>query len=426
MSHAKLRFKQAKEVIPGGVNSPVRSFKGVGGVPLFMSKAAGPFVWDADGRQYIDCIGAWGPMILGHGHAKVVQAIQQQAELALCLGAPTENETKLARMICELVPSIEQIRMVNSGTEAAMSAVRLARGYTKRDLIVKFAGCYHGHVDALLVKAGSAALTAGVPDSAGIPASFTQHTLIGRYNDLEHVKTLFKQYGEQIAAVILEPIAGNMNCILPVSGFLSGLRELCTDYGSVLIFDEVMTGFRVHPSGAQGLFDQQPDLSIFGKIIGGGMPVGAFGGRRDIMMHLAPEGPVYQAGTLSGNPIAVAAGLATLQQLQSDGLYDRLTATTTKLMAGMRAAAIQHGVAFTTNHVCGMFGLFFTDSDEVDSYEGVVTGRLEQFRSFFHHMLAAGVYLAPSSFESGFLSVSHDDEIIARIINAAEQAFSQL
>lgn len=426
MDHSKLRFKQAKEVIPGGVNSPVRSFQGVGGVPVFMSKAAGPFIWDADDRQYIDCIGAWGPMILGHGHAEVIRAVQQQIELAFSLGTPTENETKLARMICTLVPSVEQIRMVNSGTEAAMSAIRLARGYTGRDLILKFAGCYHGHVDALLVKAGSGALTAGVPDSAGVPASFTQHTLIGQYNDLEHIKMLFKQHGEQIAAVILEPIAGNMSCILPVSGFLSGLRELCTAYGSVLIFDEVMTGFRVHPGGAQGLFNQHPDLSIFGKVIGGGMPIGAFGGRRDIMMHLAPEGPVYQAGTLSGNPVAVAAGLATLQQLQSDGLYDSLTAATTKLMIGLRAAANQHGIAFTTNHVCGMFGLFFTDSNEVNSYDVVVASRLEQFRSFFHHMLAAGVYLAPSLFESGFLSTSHDDEIIARIITAADQAFSQL
>ncbi len=419
-------FERAKAVIPGGVNSPVRSFQSVGGTPVFMARAQGAFLWDTSGREYIDCIGSWGPMILGHGNQQVIQAVQQQLELALSFGAPTEQETRLAEVICRMVPSVDLVRMVNSGTEASMSAIRLARGYTRRDYIIKFAGCYHGHVDALLVKAGSGALTAGVPDSGGVPKSFTRHTLIARYNDPEQVKSLFRRYGDEIAAVIVEPIAGNMGCVLPEPGFLSSLEDLCTHYGSLLIFDEVMTGFRVHPAGAQGLYGCRPDLTVFGKIIGGGLPVGAFGGRQDIMSHLAPEGSVYQAGTLSGNPVAMTAGLATLEQLQKEGVYAALTDRTHQLVTGLRLAAERHQIPFSASCVCGMFGLFFTQADKVTDYESVQSTDIGLFRSFFHYMLEAGIYLAPSPFESGFLSTAHDSEIVMRILEASDEAFGKL
>lgn len=427
ISHSRACFAEARKVIPGGVNSPVRSFRGVKGHPLFMSRGQGALLWDVDGNEYVDCIGSWGPMILGHAHPDVVQAVQEQLGRALSIGAPTEQETEIAQLICSSVPSVDQVRMVNSGTEAAMSAIRLARGYTGRNKILKFEGCYHGHVDSLLVKAGSGALTMGVPDSAGVPAGLVQDTLTAAYNNTEQTQEVFEGFGNQIAAVIVEPIAGNMNCVLPAPGFLETLRTLCDKHGSLLIFDEVMTGFRVHPGGAQGLYGQTPDISIFGKIIGGGLPVGAFGGRRDIMAHLAPEGPVYQAGTLSGNPIAVAAGLATLRCLQQQqGVYESLSKMTTYLVAGLREAAEHHNLALATNQVCGMFGIFFTEAAEVTSYKAVMASRTEQFNAFFHYMLNEGVYLAPSAFEAGFLSTAHDQGIIDRIIKAADRAFGKL
>lgn len=425
-SHSRACFDEALAVIPGGVNSPVRSFQGVGGTPLFMERAKGALLWDVDGNEYVDCIGAWGPMILGHGHPDVVQAVREQAGMALSLGTPTEQETELAQLICQLIPSVDQIRMVNSGTEAAMSAIRLARGYTGRDRILKFEGCYHGHADSVLVKAGSGALSMGVPDSAGVPASVAADTLTARYNDLQQVQAIFERFGDEISAIILEPVAGNMGCIPPAQGFLPGLRALCDDHGSLLIFDEVITGFRIHPGGAQGLYEQTPDLSIFGKIIGGGLPVGAFGGRRDIMARLAPTGPVYQAGTLSGNPIAVAAGLATLRYLQQADPYPSLAAATTHLVERLHEVATGHGIALASNHLCGMFSLFFTDAKAVHDYAAVVASQTDRFRVFFHHMLDRGVYLGPSAFESSLLSIAHDEAVIERVVDAASYAFARL
>lgn len=390
-----------------------------------MASAEGAYLTDVDGQKYIDCIGSWGPMILGHTHPDVVSAVQTQAARALSFGAPTEGETKIAQMICALVPSVEQVRLVSSGTEAAMSAIRLARGFTGRDKILKFEGCYHGHVDALLVKAGSGALTLGVPDSAGVPATLVQDTLIGRFNDIEQVQTLFADVGHQIAAIIVEPIAGNMGCVLPKPGFLEGLSALCEEYSSLLIYDEVMTGFRVHQGGAQVLYGQQPDITIFGKIIGGGLPVGAFGGRTDIMSALAPEGPVYQAGTLSGNPLTVAAGLATLRCLTNQS-YSRLARATEQLMAGLRASAARFHIPVVTQHACGMAGLFFTEASEVTTYEQVIACDAERFRRFFHAMLEENIYLPPSMFESMFLSFAHDEDVVQRIVAASEIAFAKL
>jgi glutamate-1-semialdehyde 2,1-aminomutase len=419
-------FEEASRYIPGGVNSPVRAFRGVGGEPVFIARAAGARIESADGRQYIDYVGSWGPMILGHAHPEVIRAVQEKAADGLSFGAPTEIETVLARKVIELVPSIELVRMVSSGTEATMSAIRLARGYTDRDTIVKFEGCYHGHSDSLLVKAGSGALTLGVPTSPGVPADFARHTTTLPYNDIAALEECFAAMGGEIACVIVEPVAGNMNCVPPVPGFLEKLRELCTRHGAVLIFDEVMTGFRVARGCAQELYGIRPDLTTLGKIIGGGMPVGAFGGRREIMERLAPLGPVYQAGTLSGNPVAMAAGLVTLEGLSVPGFHDRLAARTTQLVTGLESAAKEAGIAFTTNHVCGMFGMFFSDAAPVTRYEQVMRCDVERFKRFFHAMLDAGIYLAPSAFEAGFISAAHGDAEIEATLDAARKAFRRL
>ena len=417
-------FAQAQRYIPGGVNSPVRAFKGVGGDPLFIARAEGAYIYDTDGRRYIDYVSSWGPMIAGHAQPKVVRAVQAAAAGGVSFGAPTELETRLARRICELVPSIELVRMVNSGTEATMSAIRLARGYTGRDYIVKFEGGYHGHSDSLLVKAGSGALTLGVPSSAGVPAALAALTLTLPYNDSEAVRAAFQQHGREIAGVIVEPVAGNMSCVPPVPGFLQILRELCTAHGSVLIFDEVMTGFRVARGGAQALYGIQPDLTTLGKIIGGGMPVGAFGGRREIMEQISPLGPVYQAGTLSGNPLAMAAGLATLELLDAPEFYAQLEGRTRQLAEGLRNAARSAGVALSVNHACGMFGLFFSGAPQITNYTQVMAGDAEGFKRFFHAMLAEGVYLAPSAFETGFVSAAHSQADIEVTVAAARKAFA--
>ncbi|MDE1887453.1 MAG: glutamate-1-semialdehyde 2,1-aminomutase [Gammaproteobacteria bacterium] len=419
-------FAQAQRYIPGGVNSPVRAFKGVGGDPLFIARAEGAYIYDTDGRRYIDYVSSWGPMIAGHAQPKVVRAVQAAAAGGVSFGAPTELETRLARRICELVPSIELVRMVNSGTEATMSAIRLARGYTGRDYIVKFEGGYHGHSDSLLVKAGSGALTLGVPSSAGVPAALAALTLTLPYNDSEAVRAAFQQHGREIAGVIVEPVAGNMSCVPPVPGFLQILRELCTAHGSVLIFDEVMTGFRVARGGAQALYGIQPDLTTLGKIIGGGMPVGAFGGRREIMEQISPLGPVYQAGTLSGNPLAMAAGLATLELLDAPEFYAQLEGRTRQLAEGLRDAARSAGVALSVNHVCGMFGLFFSNAPRITDYTQVMACDAAGFQRFFHAMLAQGVYLAPSAFEAGFVSAAHSEADIEATVVAARKAFAQI
>ena len=419
-------YTEACKYIPGGVNSPVRAFRGVGGEPVFFASAEGPYVTAADGRRYIDYVGSWGPMILGHAHPKVIDAVRETALHGLSFGAPTEIETVMARKIIELVPSIELVRMVSSGTEATMSAIRLARGFTQRDKIVKFEGCYHGHSDSLLVKAGSGALTLGVPTSPGVPAELAAHTLTLTYNDLDQVRKMFAELGPEIACVIVEPIAGNMNCIPPVAGFLETLREECTRHGTVLIFDEVMTGFRVARGGAQQLYDVRPDLTTLGKIVGGGLPVGAFGGRRDIMEQLAPLGPVYQAGTLSGNPVAMAAGLATLEGIEAAGFHASLAAATDRLVEGIAAAAGRSGIPLATNHVCGMFGLFFTGAEAVTSYAGATDCDVERFKRFFHGMLEEGVYLAPSAFEAGFVSGAHGTREIEATIEAAGRVFARI
>ncbi|HNL20875.1 MAG TPA: glutamate-1-semialdehyde 2,1-aminomutase, partial [Rhodocyclaceae bacterium] len=405
-------FERAQRHIPGGVNSPVRAFRSVGGVPRFFQKARGAQVQDADGKWYTDYVGSWGPMILGHGHPEVLQAVTEAAADGLSFGAPTEREVEMADLLCTLVPSMDMVRLVSSGTEATMSAIRLARGYTGRDLLIKFEGCYHGHSDSLLVKAGSGALTFGNPSSGGVPADLAQHTLVLAYNDPQQLADAFATHGGRIAAVIVEPVVGNMNLIAPTAEFLKAMRELTAKHGAVLIFDEVMTGFRVGLESAQGLFGITPDLSTFGKVIGGGMPVGAFGGRREIMEKIAPLGPVYQAGTLSGNPVAVAAGLATLRLVQAPGFYEALTARTKSLCAGLVAAAKQHGVSFAAQNVGGMFGLYFADACPA-TYDAVLACDKEAFNRFFHAMLDAGHYFAPSAFEAGFVSAAHGDADIA-------------
>jgi len=414
-------FQTACEVIPGGVNSPVRAFRGVGGNPVFFARAQGAYLFDADDRCYIDYVCSWGPAILGHAHPEVIREVQEAATLGLSFGAPTEVEVEMATRVRELMPSMELIRMVSSGTEATMSAIRLARGYTKRDMLVKFEGCYHGHSDSLLVKAGSGALTLGVPSSAGVPESLAVHTITLPYNDLAATQAFFAERGHEVACVIVEPVAGNMNLIPPVPGFLQGLRELCDSSGAVLIFDEVMTGFRVALGGAQALYGVKPDLTTLGKIIGGGMPVGAFGGRRDIMECIAPLGPVYQAGTLSGNPIAMRAGLMTLKLISQPGFHDQLSANTRALCDGFEAAGRAAGVPITTHQVGGMFGLFFSDKP-VWSYEDTTHCDVEHFKRFFHAMLEEGIYLAPSAFEAGFVSIAHTSADIANSVAAAERA----
>jgi glutamate-1-semialdehyde 2,1-aminomutase len=419
-------YEEACKYIPGGVNSPVRAFRGVGGEPIFFARAKGSRVWAADGREFIDYVGSWGPMILGHADPAVIRAVQQKAADGLSFGAPTQHETVMARKIIEMVPSIELLRMVSSGTEATMSAIRLARGYTQRQKIIKFEGCYHGHSDSLLVKAGSGMLTLGVPTSPGVPPELAAHTVTLSYNDIEQVHAAFREIGGQVACVIVEPVAGNMNCIPPVPGFLEALREECTRHGAVLIFDEVMTGFRVARGGAQQLYGIRPDLTTLGKIVGGGMPVGVFGGRREIMSHIAPLGPVYQAGTLSGNPVAMAAGLATLQGIDVPGFHARLGAMTDRLVNGLASAAKQAGIPLATNHVCGMFGLFFTGAAQVTSYAEATACDVERFKRFFHGMIAEGVYLAPSAFEAGFVSAAHSADDIDATIAAASRVLSRI
>ena len=426
MTHSQELYARAKRRTPGGVNSPVRAFKGVGGDPVFFARAQGAHLYDEDGKRYIDYVGSWGPMILGHAHPTVIAAVKAAADRGLSFGAPTRIEVEMAELLCELVPSMEQVRLVSSGTEATMSAIRLARGYTGRDAIIKFEGCYHGHADSLLVKAGSGALTLGVPTSPGVPADLARHTLTLEYNNLAQVRAAFEQHGRDVACVIVEPLAGNMNCVPPVDGFLPGLRALCDQYGALLIFDEVMTGFRVALGGAQALYRVTPDLTTLGKVIGGGMPVGAFGGRADVMSRLAPDGPVYQAGTLSGNPVALAAGLATLQALRQPGFYQALTSKTQTLMNGLAAHARTAGVPLATRAVGGMFGFFFTEVPAVTCFAQVMASDVGRFRKFFHAMLAAGVYLAPSAFEAGFVSAAHSDADIAATLHAAERALSVL
>jgi glutamate-1-semialdehyde 2,1-aminomutase len=419
-------FTEASRYIPGGVNSPVRAFRGVGGEPVFVDRAEGPYIYGHDGKRYIDYVGSWGPMILGHAHPEVIRVVQERVARGLSFGAPTEIETLVAKKICELIPSIEMVRMVSSGTEATMSAIRLARGYTGRDRIVKFEGCYHGHSDSLLVKAGSGALTLGIPTSPGVPKELAAHTTTLAYNDIAQVQQLFSDRGEEIACLIVEPVAGNMNCVLPVPGFLEALRSVCDQHGTVLIFDEVMTGFRVAPGGAQALYGVKPDLTTLGKIVGGGMPVGAFGGKREIMEHIAPLGPVYQAGTLSGNPIAMAAGLATMEALCEPGFHARLAEKTARLADGLLNAARGASVALSVNQVCGMFGLFFTDKAPVRYFREVMACDVERFRKFFHEMLKEGVYLAPSAFEAGFISIAHEQAQIDATIAAARAAFARV
>jgi len=425
MSRSHDLFAAAQRHIPGGVNSPVRAFRSVGGDPVFFESAAGAYVTDPDGKRYIDYVGSWGPMILGHAHPDVIAAVTERVAKGLSFGAPTELETQMAEKVCELVPSMDLVRMTSSGTEATMSALRLARGYTGRDKVIKFEGNYHGHVDSLLVKAGSGMLTLGEPSSPGVPAALAELTITLTYNDLEQVRETFAALGDEIACVIVEPVAGNMNCIPPVPGFLEGLREICDQHGAVLIFDEVMTGFRVVRGGAQELYGVAPDLTALGKVIGGGMPVGAFGGRRAIMEHISPLGPVYQAGTLSGNPIAMTAGLKTLELISAAGFYEDLAQRTERLCDGMAARARTAGVPLSTNRAGAMFGLFFTDG-QVTNYADATGCNQEQFNAFFHGMLERGVYLAPSAFEAGFVSAAHGDAEIESTLDAAAQAFQQI
>jgi glutamate-1-semialdehyde 2,1-aminomutase len=419
-------YQEACKYIPGGVNSPVRAFRGVGGEPIFFKKAAGAHATAADGRRFIDYVGSWGPMILGHAHPQVIKAVQEVAADGLSFGAPTELETRLARRVIELMPAIELVRFVSSGTEATMSAIRLARGFTGRDVIVKFEGCYHGHSDSLLIKAGSGALTLGVPTSPGVPKALADYTVTLNFNDAAQVRDAFRQIGDKIACVIVEPVAGNMNCVPPAPEFLETLRSECDRSGALLILDEVMTGFRVALGGAQALYGVRPDLTTLGKIIGGGMPVGAFGGRRDIMERLAPLGPIYQAGTLSGNPVAMTAGLTTLELLSAPGFHQRLAMSTDSLVQGLAAAAESAGVALATNHVCGMFGLFFTSERRVDRYSKVMACDVDRFKRFFHGMLDEGVYFAPSAFEAGFMSAAHTTADIDATVAAAARVFSAL
>jgi len=426
MNRSSELIERARKTIPGGVNSPVRAFNGVGGDPVFIKSADGPFIVSDDGKKYIDYVGSWGPMILGHNHPKILEATIDAAKMGLSFGAPTEIEIIMAETICSIVPSIEKVRMVNSGTEATMSAIRLARGYTGKNKLLKFEGCYHGHADSLLVKAGSGALTLGEPTSPGVPPELAAHTLTATYNDLASVEELFAAHGDDIACIIVEPVAGNMNCIPPQPGFLQGLRNIADKYHAVYIIDEVMTGFRVALGGAQEAYSVTPDLTTLGKVIGGGMPVGAFGGKKEIMDYLAPDGPVYQAGTLSGNPVAMAAGLASLKELQKPGFHEQLTNKTKTLVAGLKLAAQEASVPMTFNQIGGMFGFFFTDIEHVTSFEQVSNCNMEQFKTFFHGMLEAGIYLAPSAYETGFMSMAHEQEHIDATIDAARQVLKNL
>ncbi len=425
MSQFDELYRDAQKYIPGGVNSPVRAFKQVGGAPVFFKKGLGAYVFDEAGKKYIDYVGSWGPMIVGHAHPEVIDAVVETAKNGLSFGAPTVSETVLAKKVLELVPSMDQVRMVSSGTEATMSAIRLARGYTGRDKIIKFEGCYHGHSDSLLVKAGSGLLTFGEPSSPGVPADLTQHTIVIEYNNPEAVKEAFAQYGKEIACVIIEPIAGNMNCIPPQPGFLETIRECCDDNGALFIIDEVMTGFRVGKHSAQGLYGVTPDLSTFGKVIGGGMPVGAFGGKKEIMDHLSPNGAVYQAGTLSGNPVAMAAGIKTLELISKEGFYEDLSAKTDYLVNGIKAVFAKHNKPLSTNHVCGMFGLFFTDG-EVKTFSDATKSDIDFFQTFYHGLLEEGIYLAPSAFEAGFMSSAHTYEDLDETINAMDRVLSKM
>ncbi|MBA53806.1 MAG: glutamate-1-semialdehyde-2,1-aminomutase [Pseudomonadales bacterium] len=426
MSRSDTLFAAAQTHIPGGVNSPVRAFKGVGGNPIFFKSGKGAYLIDEDDRQYIDYVGSWGPMILGHCNPGIIRAVQEAAEHGLSFGAPTAIEVEMAYKVCETFPGMDLVRMVSSGTEATMSAIRLARGYTGRDKIVKFEGCYHGHADSLLVKAGSGALTLGVPNSPGVPASLAEHTLTLEYNNIDQVKQVFSEIGSEIACIIVEPVAGNMNCIPPVPGFLEALREVCDVSGAVLILDEVMTGFRVSLQGAQGYYGITPDLTTLGKVIGGGMPVGAFGGKKEIMDYIAPTGPVYQAGTLSGNPVAMAAGLAMLKGVSQEGFYKALGQKAATLMAGFQSAADEAGIPFTTNQVGGMFGFFFSDEKQITRFSQVTQCNLERFQKFYHLMLHEGIYLAPSAYEAGFVSSAHGDLELEQTISAARKVMKQL
>lgn len=419
-------FKQASKHIPGGVNSPVRAFNGVGGTPVFIEKAQGAYLWDVDGKRYVDYIGSWGPMILGHSHPAIVAAVQAAAQDGLSFGAPTVHETTLADVICEIMPSIEMVRMTNSGTEATMSAIRLARGYTGRDKIVKFEGCYHGHSDSLLVKAGSGMLTLGEPTSKGVPADFAKHTITLPYNDIEAIKACFAKFGGEIAGVIVEPVAGNMNLVKPIAGFLETIREMCDEYKSVFIIDEVMTGFRVALGGAQSVYNVKPDLTTLGKIIGAGLPVGAFGGKREIMECIAPLGGVYQAGTLSGNPLAMRAGIEMFKHLRQENFYSDLSAKLAKLLAGFKQVAQEEGIALKTEQIGGMFGLYFTDQTEITSFDDILKCDVNAFKQFFHGMLDRGIHFAPSAFEAGFISSAHSDEDIAYTIAAAKAVFAEM
>ncbi|MCV2886455.1 glutamate-1-semialdehyde 2,1-aminomutase [Aestuariibacter sp. AA17] len=426
MQKSQQLFERAQQHIPGGVNSPVRAFKAVGGTPPFIERADGPYIFDADGKQYIDYVQSWGPMVLGHNHSGIRQAVVAAAEKGLSFGAPTEAEVIMAEMVSDMVPSMEMVRMVNSGTEATMSAIRLARGYTGKNKLLKFEGCYHGHADSLLVKAGSGALTLGVPSSPGVPDDIAKHTLTQEYNNLDSVKDAFNEHGDDIACVIVEPVAGNMNCIPPVEGFLEGLRALCDQYGAVLIFDEVMTGFRVAQGGAQARYNIQPDLTCLGKVIGGGMPVGAFGGKREIMSHIAPSGPVYQAGTLSGNPVAMAAGLAALTAIRDANMYDTLSSNTERLALGIKAIADKYDIPLTVNYAGSMFGFFFTDVEKVVNYQQAINCDTDRFNRFYHGMLEQGVYLAPASYEAGFVSIAHTDDVITETLSIVDKVMATL
>lgn len=426
MTKSEVLFEQAQKSIPGGVNSPVRAFRGVGGIPRFIARAEGAYMFDADGNKLIDYVGSWGPMIAGHAHPEVIEVVREAALAGLSYGAPTEVEVRMADKVCEIVPSMDMVRMVSSGTEATMSAIRLARGFTGRNFIVKFEGGYHGHGDSLLVKAGSGALTFGEPNSPGVPAALAQYTLTLDFNNSQQIREVFAEKGSEIACIIVEPVSGNMNCVPPVPGFLETLREVCDESGAVLIFDEVMTGFRVALGGAQEVYGVKPDLTTLGKIIGGGMPVGAFGGRRDIMEHLSPLGPVYQAGTLSGNPLAMSAGLKMMEIISRDGFYAELTDKTTRLVNGIREAAKEAGIPMSSNQVGGMFGLFFSEEEKITNYQQVTACNIERFNQFFHGMLDRGVYMAPSAFEAGFVSTAHTDEDLAATLKAAREVFAEL
>lgn len=426
MKNSEALFEAAQTVIPGGVNSPVRAFKAVGGTPPFIERSDGPYLYDADGKQYIDYVLSWGPMVMGHNHPDIKQAVIDAAERGLSFGAPTATEVDMAKLVSQIVPSMEMVRMVNSGTEATMSAIRLARGYTNKNTILKFEGCYHGHADSLLVKAGSGALTFGVPSSPGVPDDVAKYTITMEYNNLASVEEAFEACGDDIACIIVEPVAGNMNCIPPVDGFLEGLRAICDKYNSVLIFDEVMTGFRVALGGAQAHYQVTPDLTCLGKVIGGGMPVGAFGGKAEIMRHIAPSGPVYQAGTLSGNPVAMAAGMASMKLVQTDGLYQQLTQQTEKLALGFKALADKHSIPLSVNYAGSMFGIFFTEVERVVNYHQAINCNTERFNQFYHLMLEEGVYMAPASYEAGFISAKHTDEVIDKTLAAADKVFAML